>query len=340
MLLAAVGAGFAVATGASGSPAPAPAPPAYGTARSGVVRIAATGCFGTNLGTGFLLSPRLVATAAHVVRGAAVIAVSNGRATPAAHVVGIDVTTDVALLRVDAPLAGHRLHLAAAGPADGSPTAVVGYPETGPLEVSRGVVTGLDRSLDVSGTTHTGLLQTDAAIHPGDSGGPLVSRQGTVVGIADATSSSDPGTGYAVGATAAAPLLSAWRDAAPLPSPACGVPSAVLSTMTTYFDAADTGDRAEARSVLTHAMRAGAERSALPSDGARYDYAITMGPAAHPGGGRYLLHVDFTSRHTATAGSPADRCDNWTLVCTLVKSGSGWLIAGARGQAGVAYQRC
>jgi serine protease Do len=55
------------------------------------------------------------------------------------------------------------------------------------VTVTRGIVSGLDRSVAVQGESTVehlvGLLQTDAAINPGNSGGPLVDASGHVVGI-------------------------------------------------------------------------------------------------------------------------------------------------------------
>ncbi len=57
--------------------------------------------------------------------------------------------------------------------------------------VSRGIISGLDRTVTASGPSGTeileGVLQTDAAINPGNSGGPLVDLNGVVVGLNVAT---------------------------------------------------------------------------------------------------------------------------------------------------------
>ncbi len=57
--------------------------------------------------------------------------------------------------------------------------------------VSRGIISGLNRTIEASGSFGVerleGILQTDAAINPGNSGGPLVDFQGKVVGVNVAT---------------------------------------------------------------------------------------------------------------------------------------------------------
>ena len=57
--------------------------------------------------------------------------------------------------------------------------------------VSVGIISGLNRTVEASGTSGTetlsGIIQTDAAINPGNSGGPLIDIDGNVVGINVAT---------------------------------------------------------------------------------------------------------------------------------------------------------
>jgi serine protease Do len=66
--------------------------------------------------------------------------------------------------------------------------------------VTTGIVSALNRSLDLDGYTTAQLIQTDAAINPGNSGGPLLDMNGRVVGInsAKAASSGVEGMGYAI----------------------------------------------------------------------------------------------------------------------------------------------
>jgi serine protease Do len=66
--------------------------------------------------------------------------------------------------------------------------------------VTTGIVSALNRSLNLDGYTTAQLIQTDAAINPGNSGGPLLDMNGRVVGInsAKAASSGVEGMGYAI----------------------------------------------------------------------------------------------------------------------------------------------
>jgi S1-C subfamily serine protease len=68
--------------------------------RSGVVRIQAYGCGAEEIGTGFLIGPRLIATVDHVVNGALSITLKQGgRPVGTGTVIGEDPARDVALVR-------------------------------------------------------------------------------------------------------------------------------------------------------------------------------------------------------------------------------------------------
>ena len=100
-----------------------------------------------------------------------------------ATVVGYNITTDLAVIKIDAK------NLTPAEFTDSSKLKVGQYVITignpGGLEfmdsVTYGVVSGLDR--EVSENSSVQLIQTDAAINPGNSGGALVNTKGQLVGI-------------------------------------------------------------------------------------------------------------------------------------------------------------
>jgi S1-C subfamily serine protease len=177
--------------------------------RTGVVRLETTTCDGTTVGTGFLIRPRLIATVEHVVDGATAISVKqNGRLLTSATIIGSDPDIDVALLRTDVAIDGHQFQFASTTPRLGGELVSLGFPLGLPLTVTRGSVSGTNRSVTIDGVPRKHLLQTDAALNHGNSGGPLIAAQdGSVLGLADLKESSASGVGFAVAAQAAFPLL-------------------------------------------------------------------------------------------------------------------------------------
>ena len=157
---------------------------------------------GFGVGSGFVYDEAgLIFTAAHVVSGSSQVEVtfSDGRSVTGT-VVARDLEQDVAIVAVDAtgltvaPLSGDEVRIGQTAIAVGSPFGLE-------QSVTVGVVSGLDRTLDVPGQTITGLIQTDAAINVGNSGGPLADGSGRAIGIniaiASASGGSD-GVGFAV----------------------------------------------------------------------------------------------------------------------------------------------
>jgi len=182
--------------------------------QSGVIRIETNTCTGGEIGTGILLGPRLVATVEHVVDGAQTITLKrNGKVVGHGTVIGSDSARDVALVRSDRPITGHRFKLAARAPRLGEDVAAIGFPLGLPLTVTRGSVSGLGRTIAINGINRTRLVQTDAAVNPGNSGGPLMTDSGLVVGLVDLGTNQANGLAFAVGAQTAGPLLLAWAGA-------------------------------------------------------------------------------------------------------------------------------
>jgi serine protease Do len=189
--------------------------------RSGVIRIEANGCGTQDIGTGFLIGPRLVATVEHVVAGATSISlVRDGKTLAAGTVIGDDPVRDVALVQADARLSGYVFQFASAAPALGDSVAALGFPLGLPLSVSQGSVSGTGRTIPIDGVNRRELIQTDAAVNPGNSGGPLLSLDsGRVDGLIDLGTTQANGIAFAVSAQVAKPLIEAW-EAAPQTGPA------------------------------------------------------------------------------------------------------------------------
>jgi len=165
----------------------------------------------------------LVVTVAHVVDGVATIDLGAGDKTTFGQVVGIDDSTDVALVKAASPIAGHIFRFASSVPPVGTSLGVIGYPEGVSESFSQGVVSGLNRTITVDGSARSNMIQTDAPLNPGNSGGPMLTLNGQVIGLVDAGDTEAQGLSYAVPATTAAPLVSEWMTR-PSPSPlaSCG----------------------------------------------------------------------------------------------------------------------
>jgi len=143
-----------------------------------------------------------IVTNEHVVDGASSISVRfwNGK-TYSASVVGTDKSTDLAVIKVDAP--SSELHpLSVGNSADlqvGDGVVAIGSPFGLEETVTSGIVSALHRAIEAPNNfTINDSVQTDAAINHGNSGGPLLNSQGQVVGV-NAQIRSDSGGNEGVG---------------------------------------------------------------------------------------------------------------------------------------------
>ncbi len=131
-----------------------------------------------------------IVTNNHVVEGYETIIVrtTSGKEY-SATVVGTDWMSDIAVLRIGAKGLPIATYVSASDPLVlGQEVVAIGNP-LGALggSVSRGIISGLSRTITIEGIPMT-LLQTDAAINPGNSGGGLFDMNGNLVGIVNAKS--------------------------------------------------------------------------------------------------------------------------------------------------------
>jgi hypothetical protein len=120
--------------------------------------------------SGFLLSPTLALTAHHVLADASKVRVVFDHKVVNARVGRVDRTSDLALLGLDEPVAGHVFDLAASSSMTGAQVGVIGFPLDEPKTLTVGTVSGLDREVTTETGSYTQMLRTDTAINLGSSG--------------------------------------------------------------------------------------------------------------------------------------------------------------------------
>jgi len=140
------------------------------------------------LGSGFVIDRSGdIVTNDHVVADASAVRVGfSNNATYPAKVLGTDPSTDVAVVRVDAPASA--LHLLAFADSSrvqvGDPVYAIGNPFGLDRTLTNGIVSANDRDIRApNGLAIERAIQTNAAINHGNSGGPLIDRFGRVIGI-------------------------------------------------------------------------------------------------------------------------------------------------------------
>jgi S1-C subfamily serine protease len=155
-------------------------------------------------GSGFVIdSDGHIVTNDHVVEGTTSVSVLfwNGD-TYKATVVGTDASTDLAVIKVDAP--DSVLHPLTLGDSSGIQVGDAAFALGSPFGLEEsftsGIVSALHRQIDSlnEGFTINDAIQTDAAINHGNSGGPLVNSSGNVIGV-NAQIRSDGGGSDGVG---------------------------------------------------------------------------------------------------------------------------------------------
>lgn len=145
------------------------------------------GVVSTATGSGVIISKDgYIVTNSHVVEGSSEIEVTlNDNRKFEAEVIGVDASTDLALLHID----GEKLPFLPFGNSDslqvGEWVIAIGNPFNLESTVTAGIVSAKGRSIDIlEGQDRIeSFIQTDAAVNPGNSGGALVNTNGELIGI-------------------------------------------------------------------------------------------------------------------------------------------------------------
>jgi S1-C subfamily serine protease len=164
----------------------------YDHAAPGVVQITSlsddASLGGSALGSGFVVDTSgHIVTNYHVVQGADEIRVSfSNRDTVQADLVGVDPSTDLALIKVDASASALTpLPLGNSDKVDvGDPVVAIGNPFGLDRTATAGIVSAVQRQIQSPAEFAIDhVIQTDAPINKGNSGGPLLNTRGQVIGV-------------------------------------------------------------------------------------------------------------------------------------------------------------
>lgn len=173
----------------------------YNTYSGSVVSIQVSTDTAVGAGTGFVITEDgYIVTCYHVIDGANEIAVTFSDSTSyEAILVGGDADNDIAVLKIDATgltpvVLGDSSQLQV-----GDTVTTIGN-ALGTLAntTTTGVVSALDRAIEMSDGSVINVLQTDCTVNSGNSGGPLFNAYGEVIGIVNAKYSS---SGYSSSAS-------------------------------------------------------------------------------------------------------------------------------------------
>jgi len=207
-----------------------------------------------------------IVTNNHVVTGASGLEVVFPDGTRrSAEVVGTDVDSDLAVIKVDGLPAGVLpIPLGDSDNAQvGQFVVAIGNPFDEAGSLSLGIISGLGRSLSSDRIAEGGgryslpqVIQTDAAINPGNSGGPLINMSGEVIGVNTAIESpvrANSGVGFAVPANVVNVVITQLRESGEVRYPWLGIAGGTLTP-----DAAEElGLPRETRGVLVSEVTVG-----------------------------------------------------------------------------------
>ncbi len=164
-------------------------------------------------GSGIIISTDgYIVTNQHVIDGAQEVSIIlNTGDEITAQIIGQDVKTDLAVLKIDTDKT-----LAAAVLGDSTSVQVgelavaIGNPMGQEFSgsVTAGIISAVNRTMTIENRTYN-LLQTDAAINSGNSGGALINQYGEVIGINSVklSESGVEGMGFAIAISEAKPII-------------------------------------------------------------------------------------------------------------------------------------
>jgi hypothetical protein len=331
---------------ATDTPAPPPAdyPAVLGRVRSGTVRVLASTCSGTGIGTGFLLDGRTVLTALPTIaRAVSVVVVVGGRPVPAV-VQSESPKIGYASLRLSRAVPGHQFDAKPVTGQVGATLAVIGVEaeRRGPT-LRTAVVESTGETASGNQVSLGGLIGLSGTADPGLSGAPLVNGEGRVAGMIvtpegegrlkaipsellftlDGGDDPDPG--------------SCGKPLGPqIPTTIRGVaPAAVKTTLRRYFGGINQGDFDKVYAAVEPGVLRGSRSDVEKGFRSTYDFNIRIRAAQGPN-----AWVTFDSIF-ATGRGPERKltCARWSRVFIFNETGGRTRISRVENR-GPLYRPC
>ncbi len=266
------------------------------------------------IGSGFLYNDKGdVITNAHVVANTETVNVvtADSKKMPG-DVIGVSRDTDVGVVRVPGLEGKDPLPIRSEGGAElldevlalGSP---LGLQNT----VTRGEISGVDRTLDIEPFHYENMYQISAPISPGNSGGPLLDREtGEVIGINSAKLNEET-IGFSIPIADVLPMVERWSDSPmkSLPefpelndqvySPVTGTDAEQATYMVQYFyDSINQGDFVTAYSLISSSWQ---EDISFEDFRSGYNNTLSVkvdNLVADPQGGKVVVTAFLTAEET------------------------------------------
>ncbi|HSG12721.1 MAG TPA: trypsin-like peptidase domain-containing protein [Gaiellaceae bacterium] len=247
------------------------------------------------LGSGFVIDKAgHIVTNYHVVEGADRVTVSfSNRDTVKAEVVGLDPSTDLAVLSVDA--SASALRPLSLGDSDkvvvGDAVVAIGNPFGLDRTATSGIVSALQRLITAPNRfTIDHVIQTDAPINHGNSGGPLIDAHGEVIGVntqieTGGVASGNVGIGFAVPANTVKEVVAQILRTGRVDHAYLGISGHALTK-----DVADTYNLSVDKGVLVESVTkgSGADKAGLESG----DTQVVVAGVTYVLGGDIIVQAD------------------------------------------------
>jgi hypothetical protein len=299
---------------------PADFPAVFDRVRSGTVRVLASTCSGTGIGTGFLLDSRTVLTALPTVaRAVSVAVVVDGKPVPAT-VQSESRSVGFASLRLSRAVSGHHFRPSSTTPGTGEAVGIVGVPadRTASRLLTASVVSN-DAVTAGNRVNLKGLLALSDVADLGLGGAPVVDGAGRAVGMIVAPQG-EPGL-KAIPGTALFTLDGGdspdrgrcGKPAGPrVPTTITGdAPDTIRATLQGYFDGINTGDIDAVYAAFEPGVLKGSRSATEKGFRSTYDFTIRI--RASQGPNAWVTFDSIFAKGKLTE-KPSYTCARWSRV--------------------------